>query len=90
MGGYRFCMRIWRHQAREGRDMIRIITSVAAALLLGGCGLAETGAAAAAGGHSAAEQAKEAEKITSRVEADLESAQQQAAEARRAAEAASE
>ncbi len=70
--------------------MLRIITSMAAVALLSGCGLAETGAAAAAGGASAVEQAREAEKITSRVEADLEAARQQAAEARRTAEAASE
>lgn len=61
-----------------------------AAVCLSACGLAETGAAAAAGGASAAEQAEEARQITDQVQADLEAAQQQAAENRRAAEAASE
>ena len=70
--------------------MIRIVTILGAAMLLGGCGLAETGAAAATTGASAAEQAREAPTITEGVKADIETAQQQAAEARRAAEAASE
>lgn len=70
--------------------MIRIMTTLGAAMLLAGCGLAETGAAAATTGAGAAEQAKEARSITEGVKSDLETMQQQAAEARRAAEAASE
>jgi uncharacterized lipoprotein YajG len=70
--------------------MFRAITLLVAAALLNGCGLAETGAAAATAGGGAAAQAKEAEKITDKVETDIEAAQQAAAEARRAAEAASE
>jgi hypothetical protein len=65
-----------------------MLTVIAATL--GGCGLAETGAAAATTGASAAEQAREAQKITDRVEADLEAAQQAAAERLRDAEAASQ
>jgi hypothetical protein len=71
-------------------QMIRILTLMVVTAALSACGLAETGVAAATTGASAAEQAREAEKITDRVEADLEAAQQAAAEARRAAEAASQ
>src|SRR5687768_11056089 len=67
--------------------MFRVISLLAAAALLSACGLAETGAAAATAGGGAAEQAKEAGKITENVETDLEAAQQAAAETRRAAEA---
>lgn len=72
--------------------MLRLSTLVlaAGACLLAGCGLAETGAAAGAAGVSAAEQAEEARKVTDKVKADLDAAQRTAAEARQAAEAASE
>ncbi|HUG73663.1 MAG TPA: hypothetical protein VMK82_09585, partial [Steroidobacteraceae bacterium] len=68
----------------------RIVSLLVITAALSACGLAETGAAAATTGVSAAEQAREAKKTTDRVEADLEAAQQAAAEARRAAEADSQ
>jgi hypothetical protein len=70
--------------------MTRSIAILLLAAALGGCGLAETGAVAATAGSSAAEEAKQAEKITDQVEADIAAAQHTAAEARRAAEAAAE
>lgn len=68
--------------------MIRTVAILAAAMLLGSCGLAETGAAAGATGASAAEQAQQAETIQDEVKADIDAAQQAAAEARRQAEEA--
>jgi hypothetical protein len=70
--------------------MIRIITLLVVSAALSACGLAETGAAAATTGVSAAEQVREGKETMGQVEADLEAAQQTAAEARRAAEAASQ
>jgi hypothetical protein len=57
---------------------------------LAGCGLAETGAAAAAGGASEAEAAKEGKKQMEKVKKDIEAAQKAEADARAAAEKASE
>jgi hypothetical protein len=70
--------------------MTRSIAILVLAGALCGCGLVETGAVAATAGASAAEDAKRAEKITDKVEADIAAAQQTAAEARRAAESAVE
>jgi outer membrane biogenesis lipoprotein LolB len=64
----------------------RIFVSALAALMLAGCGLAETGAAAAANGASAAEQAKQAKEMQEKIEKQLEAANMAAAEQRAAAE----
>jgi hypothetical protein len=58
--------------------------------LLAGCGLAETGAAAAAGGVSQVEQARQAKQTEARVQKQLDAAYQQAADQRRAAETESQ
>ena len=73
--------------------MMRSITLLTAAIAVGsltGCGLAETGAAAAAGGTSQVEQVHEAKNIEARVKQQLDADYQQAADQRRAAEAASQ
>jgi hypothetical protein len=59
-------------------------------LALAGCGVAETGAAAAAGGASAVEEARQGRQTEARVQQQLDAAYQQAAEQRKAAEAASQ
>jgi hypothetical protein len=64
--------------------------SLAAALLLGGCGLAATGGAAAVEGAAAAQQAGAAQQQLDRVRADLEAVQKAAADSRAAAEAVTE
>jgi hypothetical protein len=58
--------------------------------LSAGCGLAETGAAAAAGGVSQAEQARQAKQTEAQVQKRLDAAYQQAADQRRAAETESQ
>lgn len=70
--------------------MIRTMMILVASAMLGGCGLAETGAAAAATGASAAEQARQAQQIEEKVRAQLDAAQQAAAQSREAAEKAAE
>ena len=59
----------------------QIITSLFVAALLTGCGLAETGATAAAEAKAAAEQAKEGKKLEEKVKKDVEAAQQVSADA---------
>jgi len=68
--------------------VLRYCTVIMATALLGGCGLGETVASAGAGGASAAQAAKEARATEDRVRKELEEAQRQAAEQRRAAEEA--
>jgi len=63
---------------------------VATLLCLSACGVAETGAAAAAGGASEVEQARQGQQTEARVRQQLDSAYQQAAEQRKAAETASQ
>ncbi len=58
--------------------------------MLGGCGLAEMGAAAVAGGASQAEQVRQAKETEARIHKQLDAAYQQAADQRRAAEAESQ
>jgi hypothetical protein len=58
--------------------------------LLAGCGLAETGAAAAAGGASQAEQVRQGKRTEAQVQKQLDAAYQQAADQRRAAETESQ
>jgi hypothetical protein len=57
---------------------------------LAGCGLAETGAAAAAGGASQVEQARQAKETEARVKRQVEAAVQQDTDRRHAAEAESQ
>ena len=70
--------------------MFRPLTLIAAASLLSGCGLAETGIAAGAGAAAEAEQAKAALKQLEKVQADIDAAQKTAADARDAALKANE
>jgi hypothetical protein len=74
--------------------MLRSITLVTTTMLLGamltGCGLAETGAVAAAGGASQVKQAREAKQTEARVQKQLDAAMQVDAEHRHAAEADSQ
>jgi hypothetical protein len=63
-----------------------VLVALAAAVLLSGCGLAETGAVAAAQGETAAEQAKQAKETQAKVEKQIEEAQKAAAAQRDAAE----
>ena len=58
-----------------------------AVLLLGGCGLAETGAGAAAGAASEAQQAKQAKATEAKIQQQINAAYQQDAARRKAAEA---
>jgi len=57
---------------------------------LAGCGLAETGAAAAAGGASEVQQARQAKQIEAQVQKQVDAAVQQDADRRRAADADSQ
>jgi hypothetical protein len=64
-----------------------LLTAIlAAGAMLGGCGLAETTTAVAAGGASQAEQVRQAKQTEARVQKQLDAAYQQAADQRRAAE----
>jgi hypothetical protein len=67
-----------------------LVACCASAMLLGGCGLAETTVVAGASGASAAEQAKQAKQTEQKVRDDLAKADQVAADARTAAEAAAQ
>jgi hypothetical protein len=60
-----------------------------AALLLGGCGLADVGATAATEGASAAEQAKQGKALEAKVQKQVDDAQKAAADQLAAAEEAS-
>ncbi len=60
-----------------------------AAAMLSACGLAETGAVAAAGGASQVEQARHGKETEARVKKQLDAAYQQGADQRAAAEAES-
>ena len=71
------------------RPLMLTATLVVGALLAG-CGLAETGAAAAAGGASQAEQARQGKRTEAQVQKQLDAAYQQAADQRRAAETESQ
>jgi hypothetical protein len=70
--------------------MIRTFALSCLSLLLVACGVAETGAAAAAGGASQVEEARQAEQTEARVQQQLDAAYQQAAHQRKDAEAASQ
>ena len=62
----------------------------AGTLVFGGCGLAETGASAAVGGVSKAEEVKQAKETEARVQQQIDAATRQAAQQRSAAEAAAQ
>jgi len=67
-----------------------VALALALAAALTGCGLAETGAAAAAAGASKAEELRRAKETEAQVKQQIDAAYQQAAEQRRAGEAASQ
>jgi hypothetical protein len=67
--------------------MVRVTTLVVLLGSLGGCGLVDSGAAAAASGESAAQQATQARHDEDRVREQIDAANRVAAEQRRAAEA---
>jgi hypothetical protein len=70
--------------------MARSLVLLSLVLSLTGCGVAETGAAAAAAGVSKAEEARQGLKTEARVREQLDAAAKQAAEQRNAAEAAAQ
>lgn len=70
--------------------MPAVALALVLAVVLSGCGLAETGAAAAAGGVSKAEELRRAKETEAQVKQQIDAAYQQAAEQRRAGEAASQ
>jgi hypothetical protein len=61
--------------------------ALAAALLMSGCGLAETATVAASEAESAAEQAKQGKELEAKVQRDIDAAQKTAADQRAEAEA---
>jgi len=70
--------------------MVRTLTrssALLAILLLAGCGLAETGVSAAAGGASEAQQAKQAQETEAKMQQQINAAYQRDAARRKAAEA---
>jgi hypothetical protein len=77
--------------SRRGRSMYRWIASgLGLSLTLGGCGLAGTGGAVATQATAAGQQAEAATRQLDEVRADLEAAQNSAADARTAAESAAQ
>ena len=64
--------------------------ALAAALLMSGCGLAETTAVAASEAETAAEQAKQGKEMEAKVQRDIDAAQKTAADQRAKAEAEAE
>jgi hypothetical protein len=72
------------------RSAVLLIATMVLSTTLVGCGLAETGAAAAAGGASQVEQARAAKQTEARVHKQVDAAIQQDADRRRAADAESQ
>jgi hypothetical protein len=70
--------------------MARSLALLSLILSLTGCGVAETGAAAAAAGASKAEEVRQGLQTEARVREQLDAASKQAAEQRAAADAASQ
>ena len=68
--------------------MLRVLVCCALAVTAGGCGVAETGTAAAAGGSAEVQQAAQAKQTEERVKAQLDAAQAEAARQRAAQEEA--
>jgi predicted small lipoprotein YifL len=69
------------------RALVKSLVLLATVLALAGCGLAETGATAAAGAESAAQQAKQAQETEAKVQQQINAAYQEDAARRKAAEA---
>jgi uncharacterized protein YceK len=67
--------------------MRRVVILLCVFTLVAGCGLAETGTAAATSSTSAAQQAAQAQQTEARVRQNIDAAYQQAAQQRAAAEA---
>jgi hypothetical protein len=72
------------------RSITLLTTTMVLSAMLAGCGLAETGAAAAAGGASQVQQAREAKQTEARVQQQVDAAVQLDAAHRHAAEAESQ
>jgi len=72
------------------RSITLATTTLVLSAMLTGCGLAETGAAAAAGGASQVQQAREAKQTEERVQKQVDAALQLDAQHRHAAEAESQ
>jgi uncharacterized protein YceK len=70
--------------------MARALVLMAIMAWLVGCGVVETGAAAAAGATSAVEEARQAKETEARLQQQMDAANRQAAEQRKSAETASE
>ena len=70
-------------------DAVLRLTTLALAVAISGCGLAETAATAATQGAAAAEQAKQGQELEAKVKRDLDAAQQAAKQQLDAAEEAS-
>ena len=66
--------------------LVSALPMLAGALLLGGCGLADVGAAAATQGATAAEQIKQGKEAEAKVQRQIEEAQRTAADSRAQAE----
>lgn len=69
------------------RSTAKLLALAATLLALCGCGLAETGATAAAGATSAAQQAKQAKETEAKMQQQINAADQEDAARRKAAEA---
>jgi hypothetical protein len=69
------------------RTLAKSLAIVVTVLALAGCGLAETGVTAAAGGASAAQDAKQAKDTEAKLQQQINAAYQQDAANRKAAEA---
>jgi hypothetical protein len=70
--------------------MARSLILLPVIVSLTGCGLVETGAVAAAGGVSKAEEARQAKQTEARLQKQIDSAYQQASQQRRDADAAAQ
>ena len=73
-----------------GSPMARCLVLLSLVLSLTGCGVAETGAAAAAAGASKAEEARQGLQTEARIREQLDTATKQAADQHTAAEAAAQ
>jgi hypothetical protein len=69
------------------QTLVKSLAIVVTVLALAGCGLAETGVTAAAGGASAAQDAKQAKDTEAKLQQQINAAYQQDAANRKAAEA---
>ncbi|HET9018244.1 MAG TPA: hypothetical protein VFN46_01595 [Acetobacteraceae bacterium] len=70
--------------------LAKSLSLIAAALVLAGCGLAETGATAATGAAAEAQQAKQAKQTEAKIQQQINAAYQEDAARRKAAEAQAE